>query len=309
MRRRRIRFEEDPGPKKFKNIVEKQKYYDEMTKKYGPLVQGRQDFMDLYDKPLPSVVPSASTEKDYRRKFDLDTNLTLPTTKADPEDFNLYYTSPPSSINQTWRGVIERNKKRLKVDPTLLYGSLMEEGGNTQASRSSSGRIDGFENFGLDTIGERMDEFVKKGYLDKNFQERATKAGFVNEQGKDVVSAYLNTYDDVLMAKQAFMLSAKDTALNQAKKLNVTLSPKAIDYLMVVGYNYGEGGMKQMMADMAKRGLLQNDKFMDLDDREEYQVPRRNAKRRLQIAEMLRNEANVGSQPSLPGKTPLPPPK
>ena len=35
--------------KKFKNIVEKQKYWDSLISKYGKEVKGRQNYIDLYD--------------------------------------------------------------------------------------------------------------------------------------------------------------------------------------------------------------------------------------------------------------------
>lgn len=55
-------------PKKFNNIVEKQKYWDSLTEKYGEFVNNRQVFLDYYDAPITErkgEISQASLMGDY----------------------------------------------------------------------------------------------------------------------------------------------------------------------------------------------------------------------------------------------------
>ena len=43
-----------PYGKQYKNVAEKQNYYDSLSENYGSRVKYREDFLDLYDKPIES---------------------------------------------------------------------------------------------------------------------------------------------------------------------------------------------------------------------------------------------------------------
>jgi hypothetical protein len=321
--------------RKFKNVVEKQKYWDTLPEKYGKFVDDRQAYLDFYTKELPklrSEIPifdlyDKSNEKlpsdllELKNKFvpltakidslnELTGNLSLieqesldyEIIKLQQEQNKIFqeWKKNPANIKyltnepKTWKGIIEGNQN-IK-NPALLFSSMMDEGADKFSdtpNKFSEGMYYGFELFGLDSIGERVDEFIKKGYLDKDFKNRISTRKTWNELGEDRVTADFRNLDDIVAAKNAFILSGQEVVNNEAEKLGIKLSPDAIDYFTVASFNYGENGTKTMIKKFKDAGLLDNDKFLTMDKLPIYNEVHRNARRRVQAKHMLEGEGVV----------------
>src|SRR5690606_31030023 len=181
-------------------------------------------------------------------------------------------------------------------DKLLLASSFLAEGGDKFIDwHGGVGEItkpiSGFAYFGLDTIYNRVDEFIEKGYLDKDFKERIIPERAKNEKGEEVMSARFVNYGDILKAKYAFHQSAKDALEKYIEKENIVLSNKAKDFFSSVGYISGEGNMKKMLQSYKKRGYLKDDKFLEKDfTPESWQKPHEYTMRKIKTSEMLKDE-------------------
>jgi hypothetical protein len=193
----------------------------------------------------------------------------------------------------TWRDLIGTRTDIREEDKALFYASIMDEGADAFTNENEGGRqqpYSGYDDFGLDTFGQRLDEFEKRGFIDKSLRNRIILSEATNEKGENVTSANFTDLNDVVTAKRAFMESGKSAIMKKAKELNVNLSQTAQDYFTVASYNLGEGGSRKMLEAYQKAGILENDKFMDDDSYTGYREPHRNAKRRVQAMNMLRGE-------------------
>lgn len=225
-----------------------------------------------------------------------------------------FQADPNSQISQdnkatSWRQLIEGRDDI--EDKELLYTSLMDEGADQftyNVKGGESGLYSGYSSFGLDSFGERLGEFEKKGYIDKEMRNRIVLRDEVNEKNENRVSADFKSLDDVVTAKNAFIKSGKSSIQKKAKELGVTLSKTAMDYFTVASYNLGEGGTRKMLAAYHKAGILDNDKFMDDTSYDGYREPHRNAKRRVQAMNMLRGEETLASanKKGIPKTSPFP---
>jgi hypothetical protein len=249
--------------RKFGDIVEKDNYWKGLKSKYGPLVKGREHYLDLIDKPLIPV-------------------------KSDSRIFN-FEIKP----GETWNKNIFQNED-IENKP-LFYASLLNEGAERLHSekdspKSNFGGINGGHYFGLDTIGTRMNEFISKGYLPSNFPDRITVRKMYNEKGEQTNSATFQNIQDAIIAKNAFWKSGKENSLNVAKEIGVTLSQPAENFFTLVSYNYGEGGARRMMQDYKEKGLLKGDKFLEKSFIPDYNQVWKNAKQRMDVARMVESE-------------------
>lgn len=323
----------------FKDDIEKKAYWDSLPQKYGKYVQGRQWYMDLYDKKMP---PIDRTVNIYMPTTDeADTNYVaenipasiLPLKTQYDETVkkirNLYYDySVPEDqkaqmksdlvkqreslyeeiINHpenqftveqpetTWKELISKRTDITNVP--LFYASLMDEGAEMfTAGYTTKSVISGYDSFGLDTFGTRVDEFIKKGYLDPSIKDRLTIYRGRNDKqsGSEVVHpALFHNLDDVISAKNAFFKQGESVVNAQAKKLGLNLSQEAKDYFLVATYNLGEGGTRKMMSDFVESGLMEGEKFLKMENLEkDYLQVHRNITRRLQAARMLKGEGVI----------------
>lgn len=230
---------------------------------------------DYYDYMMNSLGDFNKQRSDARYSFEND-----PSTKIE--------TVNPKT---TWRNLIEKRKD--VKDKALLYASLMDEGGDQFTYNYQGGERDaysGFGSFGLDTFGQRFDEFVKKGYIGKEMRNRIVMSSAINEKQETVKSADFTNLDDVITAKEAFLNASRDSISRKAKELGLNLSPTAMDYFTVASYNMGEAGAREMLQAYNKAGILKDDAFMKDDSYNYYREPHRNAKRRVQAMNMIRGE-------------------
>lgn len=342
-------------PRKFKNIVEKQQYWNSLVNKYGSGVKNREGYIDFYDYKLPgikyegpinslyNISPSlikylnpnlaklatnyylmneTLTSPDKLNRYVLNRakqrGITLTTqnqidaaTEAARTELNdaMYKSNQQFNIepsNQynvnsrptTWRNLLE-NRNDIS-DKALLFASVMDEGGDRFTDNykeryhpDTVNELSGFSFFGLDTFGQRIDEFINKGYVPKELKDKITFIEWNNEKNEPVTSAYFYSYDDVITAKEAFIKEGRDVVNKEAAKLNINLSKEALDYFTIIAYNYGEAGAKKMMKEYKDAGILDNNKFMQDNSYPSYRQIHNNAKRRLQAKNMLIGEGII----------------
>jgi len=258
------------GESKHSNVVEKATYWDQMVDKYGSGVKNRQVYMDLYKKPL-----SPLADKDFILSFD-----------------------PPAGIEKTdapitWENLITQ---RTDIDnPALLFASIMDEGGDRFTDQNdasfTSPTVSGFENFGLDRIGERVDEFIDRGFLEPGIKDRTSPRSHVNKKKEKITSLDFSNYNDIISAKRAYMMSAFENTDKIATDQGVELSPNARDYWSLVGFNYGETGARKMFKSYQDKGYFDDEQYLGEDFIPgSYKQIHTNATRRIQSARMLEGE-------------------
>jgi len=148
--------------------------------------------------------------------------------------------------------------QRMGIKPSLLFSSAWQEGMNkatldpekvsdyyVEAGVTQDFPIDGFANYGTDTIGDKWDK-VKK-YLPQGFESNMKFFDAVNENGQKVKSAAFNYNENALMAKAAMMKYEQDNINNYAQKNGIILDDKAKDYFMLAAYNGGAGNAQKMI--------------------------------------------------------------
>lgn len=152
--------------------------------------------------------------------------------------------------------------QRLGVKSGLLLSSAWQEGMNKAAldpeqvseyyNKAKIGGdfpIDGFINYGVDTIGDKWDK-VKK-YLPEGFEKNMKLYDAVNEKGEKVKTAAFNYNENALMAKAAMMKYEGDNVAEYAKKKGIELDDRAKDYFMLASYNGGQGNAEKMIDEYA----------------------------------------------------------
>lgn len=346
-------------PRKFKNIVEKQQYWNSLVNKYGSGVKNREGYIDFYDYKLPGIEYEGSRNFLYgispssikylnpdlaklaTNYYSMSETLTSPnklnryvlnrakqrgitlTTQNQIDEateaaktelksamykLNEQFNAEPSNqynVNSkptTWRNLLE-NRNDIS-DKALLFSSLMDEGGDQFTNRSRKmynhntiSGLNGFTSFGLDTFGQRINEFTDKGYVPKELKDKISFIEQGNEKGETVTSAYFYSYDDLITAKEAFIKQGRAVVNEEAAKLNINLSKEALDYFTIITYNYGEAGAKKMMKEYKDAGILDNNKFMQDNSYPSYRQIHNNAKRRLQTKNMLIGEGIIKQDP------------
>jgi hypothetical protein len=245
--------------RKFGNIVEKDNYWKGLESKYGPLVKGREHYLDLIHKTIP------------------------------PEKADSWEIKPDT----TFKKLIFDNQE-IENKP-LFFASLLNEGAEMLHSPNRKDftdlrGLDGFEGFGLDRIGEREAEFERRGLLPEGFSKRIIPVERVNEKDKTVISASFANVEDAVIAKNAFWKSGKENTLNVAKDLGANLSQPAENFFTLVSFNYGEEGARRMMQEYKDKGLLEGDKFLEKSYIPDYNQVWKNAKQRMDVARMVESE-------------------
>jgi len=99
--------------------------------------------------------------------------------------------------NPEFKKRVQKEARRLNLDPDLLWTNLMEEGAysffRTQEDLEKEG-LDWEESIykethveyqyaGLDTVGGRLNDLVQKGYISKDLAKKYQKQTATNERG------------------------------------------------------------------------------------------------------------------------------
>lgn len=291
---------------KFGNIVEKQQYWDFLPKKYGEGVRNRQNFLDELTRPLDIAAHNEIIE--FSDTYMKNMGEFLPKSHPAHKEKNYKFRSESPETRTSWLELLE-GRDDIENKP-LFFASMMDEGGtNIRESVSfledignDSGAlktvvkdmvkfpVSGFGKFGLDRIGERIDEFEEKGYLPKGFSERVMPVtDLQNEKDEYVTTSDFYSLDDAITAKNAYMKVGRDNVDQYSRRAKIDLSSKARDFFTLVSYNYGEAGARKMMKYFKDNNLFENDRFLK-EEPEDYKQVYRNALRRMQSADMIKGE-------------------
>lgn len=201
--------------------------------------------------------------------------------------------------------------KTTGVDPAMLYSSAYVEGLNKQMQKGmysgaydnalegyytdSTGKkrlgnqpkisekdypVDGFGAYGLDTFGGRFEEFVKKGYLPKEFKDQFIPYTATNEHNQQVQSAAFKNNQAALTAKAAYLRAIQDDVDGYFKKNKVQLDPRHRAYLTMATYNGTTKSSRGLWAEY----LAAKDKNAFIDQGQtKYQQLHQNVYPRLQL--------------------------
>lgn len=167
--------------------------------------------------------------------------------------------------NNTPLQIIKNASAQTKINPALLYSSAFQEGMNKAIVHpdevseaylnakvdSKKFPVDGFYNYGLDTFGGNMDKLKK--YLPEGFSSKVQTYKAKNEKGEWVTTAAFQNNQDALTAKAAMMQDSIDSIKDYAKKKNITLDDKAINYFTLAAYNGGLGNARAMLDEYSKQ--------------------------------------------------------
>ena len=205
----------------------------------------------------------------------------------------------PDSGSAPVKDMATKVASKYALDPALLYSSAMEEGmsglfpdknGKVDFSGDEKHPISGFTSFGLDRFSEQYPELVKKGYLDKNFNQNFVPSKETNDKGEKVTSANFKDTDSALAASGAVIKNTQDHLEDFAKKSNINLSPRAKEFFSLIGYNAGEGNMRKMLSEYNQKGYLKDDSFVDNRPSDSWKQPWENVARRIKMRDALKKE-------------------
>jgi hypothetical protein len=273
---------EDPEkPKKFKNSVEKQKYWDSLVPKYGEYVKDRQAWTDIVNSEFRPEMTRG------------DKNL-LNASKNISKSYNIRPELLAASILEEGGQQSLKNK-----DNQLMASEAWMNAAGKQSSIEKYG-VDGFLQGGLDRFGELYPTFVKKGYLKEDFKESFTPYEAINEKKEKVTTAAFKDYESMIQAKGAFMAYERDGINEYAKKKGITLSPEAQEFFSLAAYNGGAGNAQKMLEEYNRQGLLKGNKFLNQKP-SSYQGIYANVMKRIQGANMLKGEGVFADGGFLPG--------
>lgn len=214
-------------------------------------------------------------------------------------DMPEYANFKPQDASDTLKNVTTKAATKIGIKPSLLFSSAMVEGmkglsaddkGEDDWSGDEKYPVSGFVNFGLDNFSDKYKELVQKGYLSKDFAQNFTKSVQQNEKKQPVNSANFKTVDAALEAKAAMIKDLQDQTDAYAKQNGIKLSDKGRDFFTLIGYNGGDGTMKQMMASYNKGGFLKDDKYIENRPTESYKSIHREVSKRIKGADVLRGE-------------------
>lgn len=210
------------------------------------------------------------------------------------------------------KSIIEYVKENTDLkDPSMFIASLFEEGlaariyNNDSIARDGKDRgsttgnnyeypYSGYFDFGLDTIGNNLEKFINKGYLDPDIKNRILLHEVGNERGQSVTTADFKNFGDVIKSKIAYLKDSEENLNKFIENNQLDLSDNAKEYFKYVAYNAGLGNAQNMIKSFNERDYLKDDQFLKDDFEPEYwKDPYKYSMRRWQGADMLRNEFNL----------------
>lgn len=243
----------DPG-----NEQSVQHYRNELHKKYGERLSGREDLpeylSDTYEneeKPVKDIITQSAQKSGLRP--------------------SLFYAS---SMEEGMRGLFPTAKNKMQIDHS----------GDDQFP------ISGFVSLGLDNFADRFPELEKKGYLSADFVKNFKKSPEVNEKKEKINSANFKDLSSAVQAKAAMVKLSQDEITQFAEKNKIPLSDKAKEFFTLATYNAGVGNAKKMLEEYNKSGYLKDDKFLDKQPSKYWTGPYTNVKKRIDAANVLDEE-------------------
>ena len=150
--------------------------------------------------------------------------------------------------NESATDVVKRVAAKMGVNQSLLFSSAWQEGLNKaalQPDNVSAGYneakvpgeypVDGFLNYGLDTIGDRYKQLMK--YLPEGFEKNLFFYKTTNEKNEPVTTAAFKNNEDAITAKAAFMKLEGDNINAYADSKKIPLDDESKGYFMLAAYN------------------------------------------------------------------------
>ncbi len=156
-------------------------------------------------------------------------------------------------IQAIYKGVDAANKNKfsVKITPEELYTISVGEGMVRylrEAYFFGNSYISGFDDLGVDTIGNRIDYLKKSNFIRNDFALDVVKRR--NEKNEEVLSAYFIDIDDAMEAAAAMVALSKSQFLQDAANLGIdvkTLTRRQMNFWTYFYFNCGEGcGYKQL---------------------------------------------------------------
>jgi hypothetical protein len=174
-------------------------------------------------------------------------------------DIQRLYKTRMANDNKPVYEIVKNAANLTGVDPSLLFSSAFQEGMNQAVNDQFTGRfstddpkypVNGFMHYGLDTFGEKYERLKKYLPVGFDFQE---SYGY-NEKGEDVETGNFKNNTDALIAKGAMIRDEMDFISDYAKKKNIALDEKALNYFTMASFNGGFGNAKIMIDEYSKTG-------------------------------------------------------
>lgn len=190
------------------------------------------------------------------------------------EEMKVLYNKPLQYDNIPASQAVKNAATKVGVNPALLFSSTFQEGLNKALVPREREKIEkylkennmqtegfpvnGYQYYGLDTIGDRLPELVKKGYLPQDFANNMKVVPMYNDHKKKVGdkwvddpqpinSANFKNNESALMAKAAFVRDSMDKVKSYAAAKKINLDDDALNYFTLAAYNSGEGNAQKML--------------------------------------------------------------
>lgn len=235
-----------------------QHYRNELHKKYGDKLKGREDIpeylSDTYENeetPVKDIIAQSAPKSGLRP--------------------SLFYSS---SMEEGMRGLFPTAKNKGQIDH----------------SGHDKFPISGFVSFGLDRFSDTYPELKKKGYLPDDFNRNFEKSPEVNEKKEKINSANFKDLRSAVQAKAAVVKYTQDNLKKFAADKKINLSPKAEEFFTLIAYNAGEGNAQKMLEEYNKKGYLDKDKFLEKRPDQYWKDPYENVIKRVNAANALEEE-------------------
>ena len=266
-----------------------------------------------WDEYLQQKAPNLNQMDDYTEAGKIYSRLYKEFFDPIRQHETQFYEHPSNKVSgeqkpTTWQDI---TTKTYPENPYLIYASMMDEGGiapwlysNEQMVDMGMGSLDGtgknmissFQSFGMDTVGEHLDDFIKKGYLPEDFKSRVAISPQTQESGRTYKSVKLTSFDDVAAIKRAYLLDGRDRVQKIAQDVGINLSNRDdMDYWTLVSFNYSDDkAVRDMMQSYKDKGVLDDQKYLKNYNIQsiggDYPQVHRIALRKLQSARMLEGE-------------------
>lgn len=192
-------------------------------------------------------------------------------------DIPLRVNEKPQWGSDSTKNLVNKEAKRLGLDPELLYSSAMIEGMSgyyPQKNRTTGAQtvkwtgdkdypVSGLWGFGLDSLEDYLPALKKKGYLPQDFEKNyKVFEGEGGPKGKDIPeSVMFKTTDAGLQAKAAMMRQFYDEFDDYTKEKGIKLTPEQRNFFALAHFNSGRHGYEMLDA-YNKAGLLKNNDFL-----------------------------------------------
>ena len=194
-----------------------------------------------------SLLNAAGGDKNKKRPYDMG------------DEMKKYGKTPMKyDDNQPASDIVKKVAGKMGINPSLLMSSAWQEGMNKSALRpddvsqgyndakvSGDFPVDGYLNYGIDTIGDKYEKLKK--YLPAGFEKQMQTYKTTNEKGENITTAAFKNNESALTAKAAMMKGEMDNVNNSAGSKKLTLDDKAKNYFLLASYNGGFGNAKKMI--------------------------------------------------------------